>query len=194
MYAAEANPTVIAGSTSAFSPLSQDAVQEFQVQTSGYSAEFGHAAGGIVNTLTKSGTNSFHGSAFEFFKNRTLNATDPYSIGTNGLPFNPPNWRHQAGGSIGGPLRKNKLFFFANTEETRESRPLVSSTTGTELNADGSFKSGACTASAAHRPSCSSPPTRGTRWRPSSCRPSTTSSSRCARSGWPRRCAGWPRA
>ena len=130
-----------AGSTSAFSPLSQDAVQEFQVLTSGYTAEFGHAAGGIVNTLTKSGTNNFHGSAFEFFKNRTLNATDPYSFNASGEPFNPPNWRHQFGGSVGGPIIKDKLFFFANTEETRESRPLVSSTTdgGVNLNPNGSF-------------------------------------------------------
>ncbi|HEY1741996.1 MAG TPA: TonB-dependent receptor [Granulicella sp.] len=139
-----------AGSTSAFSPLSQDAVQEFQVMTSGYTAEFGHAAGGIVNTLTKSGTNNFHGSAFEFFKNRTLNATDPYSFGTNGQLFNPPNWRHQFGGSVGGPIMKDKLFFFANTEETRESRPLVSSTTdgGVNLNPNGSFVAGACQATA----------------------------------------------
>lgn len=127
-----------AGGVGAFSPLSQDAVQEFQVQTSGYSAEFGHAAGGIVNTLTKSGTNNFHGSAFEFFKNRTLNSTDPYSM-LNNAPFNPPNWRHQFGGSVGGPIIKDKLFFFANTEITRESRPLVSSTTGQELASDGSF-------------------------------------------------------
>jgi outer membrane receptor protein involved in Fe transport len=134
-----------AGSTSAFSPLSQDAVQEFQVQTSGYTAEFGHAAGGIVNTLTKSGSNSFHGSAFEFFKNRTLNATDPYSLGLNGQLFNPPNWRHQFGGSVGGPIMKDKLFFFANTEITRESRPLVSSTTGSELNPDGSFEAATAT-------------------------------------------------
>jgi hypothetical protein len=134
-----------AGSTSAFSPLSQDAVQEFQVLTANYTAEFGHAAGGIVNTLTKSGTNSYHGSAFWFFKNRTLNATDPYSFNSAGAPFNPPNWRHQFGGSVGGPIVKDKLFFFANTEETRESRPLVSSTTGSELNPNGSFKAGACT-------------------------------------------------
>ena len=137
-----------AGGVGAFSALSQDAVQEFQVQTSGYSAEFGHAAGGIVNTLTKSGTNNFHGSAFEFFKNRTLNATDPYSFDSSGNSFNPPNWRHQFGGSVGGPIKKDKLFFFANTEITRESRPLVSSTTGSELNPDGSFVAGGCTASA----------------------------------------------
>ena len=118
--------------------------------TSGYTAEFGHAAGGIVNTLTKSGTNNFHGSAFEFFKNRTLNATDPYSFGSNGELFNPPNWRHQFGGSVGGPIMKDKLFFFANTEETRESRPLVSSTTdgGVNLNPNGSFVAGACQATA----------------------------------------------
>lgn len=138
-----------AGSTSAFSPLSQDAVQEFQVLTSGYTAEFGHAAGGIVNTITKSGTNRFHGSAFEFFKNRTLNSTDPYSFNSAGQPYNPPNWRHQVGGSIGGPILKDRLFFFGNTEETRESRPLVSSTTGAELNPNGSFKTGICTVTAA---------------------------------------------
>ncbi len=137
-----------AGSTSAFSPLSQDAVQEFQVLTSGYTAEFGHAAGGIVNTLTKSGTNGYHGSAFWFFKNRTLNSTDPYSF-YNNAPFNPPNWRHQFGGSVGGPLIKDKLFFFVNTEETRESRPLVSSYSASSLvNSDGSLKAGACQASA----------------------------------------------
>ena len=137
-----------AGSTSAFSPLSQDAVQEFQVLTSGYTAEFGHAAGGIVNTLTKSGTNAYHGSGFWFFKNRTLNSTDPYSF-LNNQPFNPPNWRHQIGGSVGGPIVKNKLFFFANTEETRESRPLVSSYSSSSfVNSDGSLKAGACTASA----------------------------------------------
>ena len=132
-----------AGSTSAFSPLSQDAVQEFQVQTSNYSAEFGHAAGGVVNTLTKSGTNSFHGSAFEFFKNRTLNATDPYSK-MDDKSYNPSNWRHQAGGSVGGPIIKDKLFFFGNTEETRESRPLVSSYNDQHLASNGAFLAGIC--------------------------------------------------
>lgn len=138
-----------AGSTSAFSPLSQDAVQEFQVQSSDYSAEFGHAAGGIVNTLTKSGTNNYHGSGFWFFKNRTLNATDPYSFDSSGRSFNPPNWRHQLGGSVGGPLVHDKLFFFGNTEETRESRPLVSSyTSSTYVTPTGAFVAGACQATA----------------------------------------------
>ncbi len=143
-----------AGSTSAFSPISQDAVQEFQVQTSNYSAEFGHAAGGIVNTLTKSGTNAFHGSAFEFFKNRTLNSPDPFSVNADGTPFNPPNWRHQAGGSIGGPIRHDKLFFFGNAEITRESRPLVSSTRDPNLNPDGSFIPGACNTAVATTDQC----------------------------------------
>jgi Carboxypeptidase regulatory-like domain len=143
-----------AGSTSAFSPLSQDAVQEFQVQTSNYSAEFGHAAGGIVNTLTKSGTNSFHGSAFDFFKNRTLNSPDPFSFDANHNLFNPPNWRHQVGGSIGGPIKHDRLFFFGNTEETRESRPLVSSYSDSHLNTDGSFVTGACDTTIATAAQC----------------------------------------
>ena len=143
-----------AGSTSAFSPLSQDAVQEFQVQTSNYSAEFGHAAGGIVNTLTKSGSNSFHGSAFDFFKNRTLNTPDPFSFDANGNLFNPPNWRHQVGGSIGGPIKRDRLFFFGNTEETRESRPLVSSYSDPHLNTDGSLVAGACDATVATTAQC----------------------------------------
>jgi Carboxypeptidase regulatory-like domain/TonB-dependent Receptor Plug Domain len=143
-----------AGSTSAFSPLSQDAVQEFQVQTSNYSAEFGHAAGGIVNTLTKSGTNSFHGSAFDFFKNRTLNSPDPFSFDANHNLFNPPNWRHQVGGSIGGPIKHDRLFFFGNTEETRESRPLVSSYSDSHLNTDGSFAPGACDTTIATAAQC----------------------------------------
>jgi hypothetical protein len=142
-----------AGSTSAFSPLSQDAVQEFQVQTSNYSAEFGHAAGGVVNTLTKSGTNSFHGSAFEFYKNRTLNATDPFSK-LGGTLYNPANWRHQVGGSVGGPIIKDKLFFFGNTEETREYRPLVSSYNDSHLTSTGAFVAGACDATVATTAQC----------------------------------------
>src|SRR5580692_12465622 len=79
----------IAGGSTVPSSISQDAVLEFQVQTSGYSAEFGRAVGGVINTVTKSGTNSFHGSAFWYFRNRTLNALDPYSKTATGVPFNP---------------------------------------------------------------------------------------------------------
>ena len=111
----------IAGGSVVPSSISQDAVMEFQVQTSGYSAEFGRAVGGVINTVTKSGTNQYHGSAFWFFRNRTLNATDPYAR------YNPPEHRHQSGGSIGGPIVKDKLFFFANGEFTRRQFPLVDS-------------------------------------------------------------------
>ncbi|MCU1338435.1 MAG: TonB-dependent receptor plug [Bryobacterales bacterium] len=111
----------IAGGSVVPSSISQDAVLEFQVQTSGYSAEFGRAVGGVINTVTKSGTNQYHGSGFWFFRNRSLNATDPYAR------YNPPEHRHQSGGSIGGPIIKDKLFFFANGEFTRRQFPLVDS-------------------------------------------------------------------
>ncbi len=73
--------------------------------SNGYSAEFGRASGGVVNTVTRSGTNAVHGTAYWFFRNRTLNATDRYANG-----FNAPEVRHQAGGSIGGAIRKTSCF------------------------------------------------------------------------------------
>jgi hypothetical protein len=111
--------------------ISQDAVQEFQVVSSNFAAEFGKASGGVVNTVTRSGTNSYHGSAYEFFRNRTLNAVDRTTA--NGLyphGINPPEWRHQAGLSLGGPIRKDKLFFFFNGELFRRNAPIVSSNIG----------------------------------------------------------------
>jgi hypothetical protein len=111
--------------------IAQDAVQEFQVVSSNYAAEFGKASGGVVNTVTRSGTNRFHGSAYEFFRNRTLNAVDRTTVSglaPNGI--NPPEWRHQAGLSIGGPIKKDKLFFFFNGELFRRNAPIVSSNLG----------------------------------------------------------------
>jgi len=118
-----------AGRTRISTQISQDAVQEFQVLSDGYSAEFGRAMGGIINTVTRSGSNQYHGTAYEFFRNRTLNATDRYST------FNPPEWRHQAGGSLGGPIKKDKLFFFANYELVRRNFPALNRIT-TSLIAD----------------------------------------------------------
>ena len=86
-----------AGRTRIGSQLSQDAVQEFQVLSNGFSAEFGRAMGGVINTVTKSGGNDVHGTGYWFFRNRTLEAADRYS---NGIKA--PEWRHTAGGSIGG--------------------------------------------------------------------------------------------
>lgn len=123
-----------AGRTRISSNISQDSVQEFQVQASGYSAEFGRAVGGVINTVTKSGTNNVHGTGYWFFRNRTLNARDRYAA------VNPPEYRHQAGGSIGGPIRKDKMFYFANYEATRRGFPLVSSILNPQFfNAAGTF-------------------------------------------------------
>jgi hypothetical protein len=122
-----------AGRTRLGAQVSQDAVQEFQVLTSAYSAEFGKSNGGTINTITKSGTNNLHGTIFEFFRNRTLDAIDRYStVNVNGVisPFDPPEKRNQFGGTIGGPIKKDKLFAFFNYEGQRRTFPMVDSITG----------------------------------------------------------------
>ncbi|MBC8166719.1 MAG: TonB-dependent receptor [Bryobacteraceae bacterium] len=106
-----------AGRTRISAQISQDAVQEFQVLSNGYSAEYGRAIGGVVNTVTRSGSNEMHGTGYWFFRNRTLNARDRYAS------INPPEYRHQAGASLGGPIKKDKLFFFFNYEITRRNFP-----------------------------------------------------------------------
>ena len=121
-----------AGRTRSYN-ISQDAIQEFQVITSNFLPEYGNATGGVVNTITRSGTNDLHGTAYWFFRNRTLDATDPTSLG-----INPPEWRHQAGLSVGGPIKKDKLFYFFNGELQRRNAPIVSSNiTSTLFNAAG---------------------------------------------------------
>ncbi|MBZ5617309.1 MAG: TonB-dependent receptor [Acidobacteriia bacterium] len=110
-----------AGRTRIASQISQDAVQEFQVVSANFSAEFGRAMGGVVNTVTRSGSNQLHGTAYWFFRNRTLNARDRYAT------FNPHEVRHQAGASLGGALIKDKLFYFFNGDFTRRNFPMVSS-------------------------------------------------------------------
>ncbi len=92
-----------------------DAIAEFRVQTSLYSAEVGRTPGGVVNIVTKSGTNAYHGSVYEFFRNDILDARDFFS--TTGSK---PKYRqNQFGGSIGGPIRKNRTFFFGDYEGLR---------------------------------------------------------------------------
>ena len=104
-----------------------DAVQEFRVVTSNYTAEQGRASGGVVNVATRSGTNSFHGSAYDFNRNSALasntyqeSAQNKFNI-SQGQPRNPHDRfnRNQFGYSIGGPAVKDKLFFFSSTEWTR---------------------------------------------------------------------------
>lgn len=116
------------GRTRISSQISQDAVQEFQVVNAGYLPEFGRSSGGLVNTVTRSGTNATHGTFFWFFRNRSLNARDRYAA------FNPPEVRHQTGGSVGGAIKKDKLFYFLNTEITRRHNPIASSITGAAIN------------------------------------------------------------
>jgi Carboxypeptidase regulatory-like domain/TonB dependent receptor len=87
-----------------------DAVEEFKILTNNYDAEYGRTSGGIVNQITKSGTNAFHGDAFEFLRNTDLNARDYF------LPDSLPKQAFQRnvfGGTIGGPIKKDKMFFFA---------------------------------------------------------------------------------
>lgn len=91
-----------------------DALQEFSVQTSNYSAEFGQNAGAVVNVVTRSGTNAFHGNAFEFVRNSVFNATQFQSTtGKDKIK------RNQFGGTFGGPIVREKTFFFAGFQATR---------------------------------------------------------------------------
>jgi hypothetical protein len=135
-----------AGRTRISTQISQDAVQEFQVLSNGFSAEFGRAMGGVINTVTRSGSNDIHGTAYWYFRNRTLNAMDRYA--PKGL--NPSEWRHQVGGSLGGPIIKDKLFFFANTEIIKRNFPAINRIINTQFtDAGGNNITAACTATAA---------------------------------------------
>ncbi len=104
--------------------ITLEAVKEFQVIATGASAEFGHTAGGVVNVITKSGTNQVHGSLFHYqrLEGLTSNTSD-------GKPLTDFH-REQTGGTVGGPLRKDKLFYFAAVEGVHENllRPNLSET------------------------------------------------------------------
>jgi hypothetical protein len=95
--------------------LGVDTVQEFSVQTHGYSAEFGRAAGGVMSTVTKSGTNHVRGSVFEFHRDDSLNSRNFFATGDL-----PPFQRDQFGGTLGGPIVSSKLFYFGSYEQLRE--------------------------------------------------------------------------
>jgi hypothetical protein len=96
----------------------QDSVEEFRVQTNAAGAEFGRFAGGVISLTTKSGTNEFHGTAYEFLRNRVLNGNTFFS-NRAGLT-RPAFTQNQFGASLGGPIRKNKMFFFINYEGFRQ--------------------------------------------------------------------------
>src|SRR5687767_15803045 len=110
--------------------ISQSAIREFQVNTSSYSAEYGRSAGGVVNAVTKSGTNEFHGGLFYYQRNNKWGARNPLatnSVLVNGVftsvGIKPEDVRHQFGGTIGGPIVKDKAFFFFSYDEQKRNFP-----------------------------------------------------------------------
>ncbi len=109
------------GSGRAPSQFSIDTVKEFQVNQNGFSAEFGRAAGAVINVVTKSGTNRFTGSAFEYFRDESLNARSPVLVAANRA--RPAGQINQFGGTFGGPIRKDKVFFFGAYEGQRSNLP-----------------------------------------------------------------------
>jgi hypothetical protein len=115
-YANGAPGSVLGGS------LGVDAIQEFSVLTSNYSAEYGKTSGGVVNAITRSGTNQIHGSAYEFLRNSHLDARNFFDEA--GKPT-PQFKRNQFGGAVGGPIIKNRTFFFVDYEGTRQSKGIT---------------------------------------------------------------------
>jgi hypothetical protein len=112
--------------------LSQESIQEFQVNTSAYSAEYGRAAGGVVNAVTKSGTNQYHGSLFYFNRDSSFGAYTPFATQpalVNGayvqVPVKALDIRQQLGGSLGGYLIKDKLFFYYTFDQQIRHFPAV---------------------------------------------------------------------
>ncbi|MBI3682453.1 MAG: carboxypeptidase regulatory-like domain-containing protein [Acidobacteria bacterium] len=105
---------------------SVDAVQEFKVETSNYSAEYGYSAGAVVNATIKSGTNGFHGSVFEFVRNNHFDARNFFQRPSDRQAI---LQRNQFGGTAGGRIARDKLFFFSSWERTVENRGLTITTT-----------------------------------------------------------------
>jgi carboxypeptidase family protein len=93
--------------------ISQEAVNEFQINRSGYDAEFGRATGGVINIVSKSGANQFHGNVYNYFRNERLDARNTFATG---MQQDPPFRRNQPGFTFGGPISKDKIFFFTAYE------------------------------------------------------------------------------
>jgi len=96
------------------STVSQEAVQEFQIITNSYAAEYGRASGGVVNIITRSGSNDFHGDVYGYLRNRDFQAVNPFSTTSN-----PAYTRVQAGAAFGGPIKKDKTYYYFSYEVTR---------------------------------------------------------------------------
>ena len=128
---------------------SLDSIKEFQAESSNYSAEFGQAAGGQVNAITKNGTNDLHGDLFYYLRYPSFNALDPLSkwsaLHNNGNPFlltQPIHQQQEFGGSVGGPIKKDKLFYFLTSDNFRRTgRALYYETNTVSQTPTGSFTS-----------------------------------------------------
>lgn len=123
------------GRTRIASNVSANAIQEFQVSQSNFLPEFGRSAGGGINAVVRSGGNDFHADGFWYFRNQKFSARDPLAS------VNPTERRDQFGGSVSGPILKDKLFYFVNYEQQKRNFPLITEdlsrvlTTGLPLNA-----------------------------------------------------------
>lgn len=125
-YANGAPGSVLGGS------LGVDAIQEFSVITSNYSAEYGKTSGGVVNAITRSGTNQIHGSAYEFLRNSALDAKNYFDDPTQPIP---PFRRNQFGGTLGGPIQRDKTFVFGDYEGIRQAKGITTVATVPSANA-----------------------------------------------------------
>jgi len=102
-------------------PISLDSIEEFRVASSGYTADKGGSAGAQISVVTKGGTNDLHGAAFDFLRNNVLDARGPFDFDPlTGLAYVPPLRMNQFGASIGGPIKKDRTFFYANYEAIRQ--------------------------------------------------------------------------
>jgi hypothetical protein len=115
--------------------LGVDAVSEFNVLTTNYSTEYGRTSGGVISAITRSGTNQFHGSAFEYLRNSALDARNFFDAPIPGLPAKPAFRRNQFGVSAGGPIHKGKTFIFGAYEGLRENLGLSEFNQVPSLNA-----------------------------------------------------------
>ena len=121
---------------------SADSIEEFRVITNNFDAEYGRNSGAVINVVTKSGTNDFHGSAFEFFRNKVLNAKGFYDV------VKPDSIQNQFGGTFGGPIKKDRTFFFTSYEGRRVKKGKSSNPVllPTDANQAGDFSNGDPTA------------------------------------------------
>jgi Carboxypeptidase regulatory-like domain/TonB-dependent Receptor Plug Domain len=120
-------------------PPSPDAISEFRVETDNYSAEYGRSAGAVINVSILSGTNKFHGKAYDYLRNTVLNAIGPFTAPSNPLTGGsqkPTLIRNQFGGTFGGPIWKDHTFFFGDYEGTRQvtSTPMLATVPTADQN------------------------------------------------------------